>query len=290
LRFYWYRTGRFAEGRELTVGLLALDSPVTPQIRIRALNGLGFLAEFQGDWAAARSFAAEALAIARPLGDRQAIADALTNLGNIGVSAGEGASARAICEEGLQINRALGHQQGIADGLINLGRIAQSQGDFASARRLIGEALAIWRALSDEVGIEWALSQLALVALEGGRYAEARPPLVEGLTLCDAIGEKWGICVALEGFGWLAAAADQLERALQLAGAAAALSEAWGIVGGPGRQGALARWLPSAREALGAEAGRAWAAGRAMTKEQAVAFALDGNRDLMTEEWAPGED
>jgi predicted ATPase len=282
LQFYWVRTRRFAEGRELTVGLLSVEGPVTPAIRARALNELGFLAELQFDWAAARSFAAEALAIGRARGDRQAVADALTNLAKISVLAGEYGAAKLVVDEGLQLNYALGNQQGVAAGLINLGRIAQSEGDFAAARRFIGEALAIWRAFGDEVGTESALGRLALVSLEEGRHVEARPPLAESLTICVAVGEKWGIGDRLEGFGWLAAAAGQPERALQLAGAASALSQAWGVVGGPERQAAVDRWLSAARQALDPDfAARAWAAGRAMTLEQAVAYALeDGESHL----------
>jgi predicted ATPase len=282
LQFYWVRTRRFAEGRELTVGLLSVEGPVTPAIRARALNELGFLAELQFDWAAARSFAAEALAIGRARGDRQAVADALTNLAKISVLAGEYGAAKLVVDEGLQLNYALGNQQGVAAGLINLGRIAQSEGDFAAARRFIGEALAIWRAFGDEVGTESALGRLALVSLEEGRHVEARPPLAESLTICVAVGEKWGIGDRLEGFGWLAAAAGQPERALQLAGAASALSQAWGVVGGPERQAAVDRWLSAARQALDPDfAARAWAAGRAMTLEQAVACALeDGESHL----------
>jgi hypothetical protein len=72
-----------------------------------------------------------------------------------------------------------------------------------------------------------------------------------------------------------AAARGQAERALRLAGAADALRETAALRPTTPEREALEQWLRPTRAALGAaEAEAARAAGRAMTLEQAVAYAL----------------
>ena len=78
----------------------------------------------------------------------------------------------------------------------------------------------------------------------------------------------------------MAAAQEQHERALRLGGAAAALRAAAGEALERRfdflPQATLDRWIDPAREGLSPEsAAAAWAAGEAMTLEQAVAYALE---------------
>jgi DNA-binding NarL/FixJ family response regulator len=88
-------------------------------------------------------------------------------------------------------------------------------------------------------------------------------------------GFRLGLPETLEGFARLAAAEDQPERALRLAGAAAALREAMGTPLPPFWAADLERSLEPARQALSAEAwAAAWAAGRAMPLAHAVTEAL----------------
>jgi hypothetical protein len=75
----------------------------------------------------------------------------------------------------------------------------------------------------------------------------------------------------------LAAAQGAPRKAMRLAGAAASLRAHLNLPGAPSEQTSLARRLAPARQALSAEEqATAWAAGQAMTAEQAIAYALDG--------------
>ncbi len=89
-------------------------------------------------------------------------------------------------------------------------------------------------------------------------------------------GNKWLIPFNLDGLAYVAAAHSQYERALRLAGAATALSEATGmIVGLPAWRLQRDHWLGDARRAVGVDAAAAlWAAAGAMTLEEAIAYAL----------------
>jgi hypothetical protein len=89
------------------------------------------------------------------------------------------------------------------------------------------------------------------------------------------MGEK-EIAASLEVLGGLAALQAQPERAVRLAGAAAALRERVGLPMTPEDQSFPTDLIAQARRALTPEAQRAaWAVGQAMTLEQAISAALD---------------
>jgi hypothetical protein len=90
--------------------------------------------------------------------------------------------------------------------------------------------------------------------------------------------------LCLEGLARVAAAREQKERAARLFGAAEALREAAGapFPSGaragtqPAERAAVEQHVATVRTALGSEAfAAAWAAGRAMTLDEAVAYALE---------------
>lgn len=170
-----------------------------------------------------------------------------------------------------------GWLDGIAASLHNLGRAAQSQGDYATARVLHEESLAIRRELGDKSGIAYALSDLGLVAIEQADYGAAGFLYAQSLAIRQDVGDKWGMAACLTGLAGVAEAREQSEHAARLLGATEALLEAIG-----GRLDALervvsARTVAAVQTALGETAcAAAWAEGRAMTLEDAVACALKG--------------
>jgi len=95
------------------------------------------------------------------------------------------------------------------------------------------------------------------------------------LTGKQEIGSRLGVA---EGIGWLAKGAaleGQPERAARLWGAATALQEALGRALTTNERGGLEEYQSAARAALGDEVfAAAFAAGEALTMEEAIAFAL----------------
>ena len=80
---------------------------------------------------------------------------------------------------------------------------------------------------------------------------------------------------SLEAFACLAVVEAQLEKAMRLAGGAAALRDAMGAPISPTDSAMLDRWLGPARRALGeAATGTEWAAGRRVPLQQLVVDAL----------------
>jgi non-specific serine/threonine protein kinase len=93
------------------------------------------------------------------------------------------------------------------------------------------------------------------------------------------VGNKHTIAILMEYFALLAAAQQQPERAARLFGAAESLRERIGVPLHPDDQKEHDQKEAAAREALGEPAfSTTWEAGRAMTWEEAVAYALEEDR------------
>jgi non-specific serine/threonine protein kinase len=155
--------------------------------------------------------------------------------------------------------------------------MADEQGDAASAHALYEECLALQREIGDKRGVAITLINLGLLASKEGDLAGLRSCLAESLTLCSALGEKSLTAYALEGFAELAQAQEQPERAVRMYGASDALRAA---IGTPltldEREEVERPLLARLRATLGEDAFEsAWAAGHALTWEQAVAYALE---------------
>jgi len=131
-----------------------------------ALHLLGVLASDQADYAAARAFAEESLAIHRELGDKMGVAAALGNLGLIARENGDYETARAFYEESLSIRRELGEKLGIAAVLSGLGVVAFRQTELARASAYFKESLAMRKTLGDKAGIAESLEGLAMVGAD----------------------------------------------------------------------------------------------------------------------------
>jgi tetratricopeptide (TPR) repeat protein len=240
-----------------------------------SLNNLGNLARTQGNYALARSFFEESLAVQREIGNKQGMANALMNLGTVAGEQSDHASARSLFEEGLALQQELGDKRGITMSFMNLGSVASDQGDYASARSLFAEGLALQKEIGDKSGIVIALVNLGLLASKERDYAASRSCLAECLRLCLTLGDRLIAAYALEGFAALAKVQERPDKATRLYGAADALRESVGVPLPPSEREEVGGELAVLRATLGENTFNcAWAAGRAMTWEQAIEHAL----------------
>jgi non-specific serine/threonine protein kinase len=274
LRLFWFMRGYLTEGRERLAQILELGA-ISDHARAQALDCAGFLARYQGDYAAAGRLIGESLAIWRSLEHSQGIADSLSNLGYVTLHQGDYQAARALYEESLGLHQAAGNQQGLADCLSHLGAAAFYQGDYSAARQFHEQSLAIWRVLGDVVGAAYALYHLGDVALSQKDQAAAAAWFKESLTASAQIEWPWGIVSAVEGVAGIAALHSHAHAALRLAGFAARLRKTVAIPLSPAREQVLARRLEPARSMLSEPAyTSAWAEGEALALEQAVGDAF----------------
>ena len=239
------------------------------------LSNLAVVALDQGDTATARVLQDESLALRRELGDPWPVAATLGNLGAICHLQGNLDAARSLYAESLALHRDLGDRPNTAMMLSNLGIVAGDQGDHVAARRLHGESLDLCREVGDREGVAAALTGLGWAALGMGDPAAAADFHLQSLAISTELGHKRRQTECIEVLGWLAAGSGEAERAAHLMGAAEAQWQALGVSlsdshGAGHRREAEAQALA----ALGAAAyRRAWDAGRAMSREAALALA-----------------
>lgn len=243
-----------------------------------ALFNLGIVAVLQGENASARSRQEESLAMYRALGDKKGIALTLYNLGEILGTQGDDESAVRLCEESLTTFQELGYKAGIGFSYHYLGVLAEYRGDYPMARLLYTECLPLWRELGIKSQIAWALHGLGFVACQQGDYVAARTFLKDCLVAFRKIRYTSGMVRTLERFAGLAVAQRQMAPAGQLLAASENLREAMGAPLSLVEQPERNRNIDAIRTVLDDdEFAAAWAEGHAMTLDQAIAYALEGN-------------
>ncbi|HEX2184684.1 MAG TPA: tetratricopeptide repeat protein, partial [Chloroflexota bacterium] len=306
---FWLSQGHLSEGRRWLEEALAGGGSASASVLAKALNGAGVLAHYQSDYGRAAELCGESLQLSRRLEDKRHIASALDGLALVartggryaaargmyeesreifrelgdewgvahslhyeGISVwqqGKHAEARPLLEESLKLYRELGDRQGIA-GVLHLLRVAQD--DYATARALCEESLNICREIGDKRGMARGLIGLGEVALEQGDHATARAAYNESVAIFKELGDKWFLAVSLDGLAGAISAEGRPAVAARLLGTAEALFEAIGAPLPPYCHPAHERTLAAVRSRLDREnLAAAWAEGRSMTPEQAVA-------------------
>jgi tetratricopeptide (TPR) repeat protein len=256
---------------------------------------LGAIAWFQGDYARANHIIAESLAVFRDHDENWLTASCLHNLGEIDLAQGDDQRAMQWYEAEL----AFGEKKQLEISRIfardGLGKVAWVQGNHEVAAKRFEEALRMSEKAGYKTAMLLALYGLGRVALSQNDYYSAgefftqasqiRLPETSEITL-PATNElsswislkTYGVATAypLEAFAVLAAAQDQMERAARLLGAVESLSVSIHFEMSAKERAEHDQAIVSARAALGEEAfAAAWAEGRVMTMEQAIAYALE---------------
>jgi predicted ATPase/class 3 adenylate cyclase len=247
-----------------------------------ALHNLALLALEGGEYAQAKALLAESLAAQESLG--QAVEVGLTRmvLGWTRLAEGNLPEARSLIEASLGLFRETGRTQWVARALNLLGLLALAEGDPAGGRRLLDESLALFRQVEHEIGIADVLIDLGWVAWEHGDPAAAQQ-FHEALTLVVEMARVPGMARAIEGIAALVSDRDPL-AAVRVAGIADSLRQSSQTRPFPAEAARLGRLLDNARRATDVQdIEAAWAAGRALPLETAVAAALAIADDILNQ-------
>jgi predicted ATPase len=248
--------------------------------RAVALKRLAQVAIWQGDNAAARVRIEESIALLRAVGDTWNLATAIFVYGCVADLQGDETLARTCAEESMALFRAMDDHWSLAGPLGILGQLALRQGDYATAHSRYEESLELWRASEDKPGIAWGLHMVGMVALAHGDDTQAATCFAESLVLNHDLGDTEYGALCLMGLAAVAAARRQPAQAVRAARLFGAAERLYGP--GPSRPYPEERiayecQLTAARALLSETAfAAALAAGRAMTVEHAIAYALDG--------------
>jgi tetratricopeptide (TPR) repeat protein len=241
----------------------------------RELGDLAQVAAGRGEFAEAHRLLDVGLEACEEKG-ASAVARQLRALrGAIASAEGDWETARPLLNEDVAYYEGREEKERRALALFELGLLALRQNDPTSASEPLAGALSLVRETGGHHALACILAGMARLRLTEARPAEARSLLAESLALRRRAVNRPGIAECLEGLAAADTADGHSERAARLLGAATALREALGAPLPPADRPEQERSLASVRAVLGEDAfGAAWAAGRSLALEQAVAEAL----------------
>jgi predicted ATPase/class 3 adenylate cyclase len=315
LQWFWNMAGYYGEGRSWLEAALAGNGRTTAEARAKVLEGLGWLANQQGDLDRAEAAAEEGLKLCAEAGLGEVVAADLQNvLGDGARHRGDYEGATEILEQSLALHRAARDTRGVAWSLGNLANVASDCGNYERAKALYEEGLTLARdlggaellgayliSLGDEYLLEGepekatdlneeaaelyrgrkgalqvALNNLGWAALIMGNRPTAEALHKESLVMCREQGDRLTGSDSIEGLACAAGFRGDAERAGRLFGAAEALREAAGY-----QQASRVRALrePYLAEIRFRVNGATWTAvqaeGRSMTFEDAIDYSLE---------------
>ncbi len=220
----------------------------------------------------AMTYVDEALAAAEESGNDWEAGLTLAARAAVAVRQGKLKSAQRAGEAALEV-LSDNNRWGVAQVEYGMGTLARARGDDKMAVRYFEEAMEIFRELDAWPEIARCQAGIGWIAVTNGDLDLARESLAEGLRLNQMCGQRLGVARGLEAFAALAAASQQPEQAVRLAGAACQLRESLGHPAGIGPR--IEQVLEFARDRLGTSAAAAlFAEGREMSVEDAAGYAL----------------
>ena len=226
----------------------------------------------------AESLCSESVAFWRGLGEKVGLHMALMPAATTALRAGDARRAAVLSEEAAELVRETGNEASLAYALGMVAQAAYYLGDDARAKAVCEESLALFREVGDRWGTLSPLRTLTLVARREGDLARVAVLCREGLLIRRDLGSRSEVDEQYEALAWVATTRGQPEQAARFLGAAEALRESMGTSISPVRRADYDGLVAQVHAALSKEAfTSAWAAGRAMTMEQAIDYASQGS-------------
>ena len=267
---YWLNRGLIGLGTRITAEAVH-RSPEPDLARSGGLADAGQLMFFAGNYADARRYLEESLAIARQLEERRSVAAILQPLGMACLGQGDVTTARACLEEALELARELGNKRELAAALNALAQLHRTNNELDLAEPLYEQFLALARDLRDREIVAIGLLNLAMVEIGRGVESRARDMLVEVHSIAREIGSKAAGQGLIDVAAGLASLRQQPERVARYYGAAEQQAAQTGLHRDPADEAFLAPLIAAARDALAPSSFSAEeSAGRALSYDDAL--------------------
>ena len=274
---FWNRRNHFGEGRQWVERALSASPDAPPSLRARAFIAAADLSYFQGDHAAVEAFAEQVMALdERGLNDeRWTVAFAFFALGIAAVDKRKFEEGAILAEKSLAVALETGAAWVGGLARIPIALAAIERGELERARLLIEEAAAVFRSSGDKWGLAISLVNLSHVMACRGDFEQAIFVAREGVMLSQEAVDRRTLTWCLLELGVLMAGRKQVTRAARLWGAVERISQSIGSPLPSPLRAIRDLHLPAVRQSLGNEAfAAAWAEGKKMTPDAAVAYAL----------------
>jgi predicted ATPase/DNA-binding XRE family transcriptional regulator len=202
-------------------------------------------------------------------------------LGNVQLGLRNLHQARALYEEATVRARALGENWVLSFALSNLGEVARLQGQYDLAGKYYGECEALLRETGDTDTGDLArfIHNLGYIAQHEGDFPRAESQFRKGLAIFRRLGNRRGIAECLAGLAGLKARQGEAQWGATLLSAGESLIQSTGGAWWPADRVEVEANQEIIRSALSeSELTAAQKKGKAMTLEEALTFALEGQK------------
>jgi len=217
LRWFWYMEGYYGEGRTWLEAVLVKDGRASAQARARVLEGIGWLANQQGDIDRAEATAEAGLKLSAEAELGEVLAANFQDiLGDAARHRGDYERAAEMLEESLALHRTAGDSRGVAWSLGSLANVSGDRGNYERAKELYEEGLVLSRELGGARPLGEYLISLGYEYLLEGDYNRATALNEEGAELYQKRGRRGGLQYAFDNLGWAALEQGHYRRAEDL--------------------------------------------------------------------------
>ncbi len=271
-----FNQGDYEQGQRLLTESLSLSRALGNKTGIAgALSGLGRLMGNK-NYPQARAFMEEGLAIYREIEDLVGMSNIMMQLSHLAIWQNDYQVARRWLDEGLALQRQLGTDEKNVYAIVSLGDLAVREGDYTQACAYYEDSLSLAHETGALSAVVWVPVKLGYIALRQSKITRALKLFEESCQLFKQAGSQIGIVYTLEGLASLAVAQDQHEQGVRLFAWAEATRENLSNTRPPVEQADVDRDLANIRAHLDEAAfAAAQAAGRAMSMDEAIAYALE---------------
>ncbi|MBI5879736.1 MAG: tetratricopeptide repeat protein [Chloroflexi bacterium] len=268
-----------AEGLDRLGKFLAhVDGQARLAPRASALFAAGGLQSVAGNYAEARFYLEDAVAISKATGSERLAADALGYLTWAAIGLRDYDLADTVSSEALRISREAGIVHLVGNSLEFIGDVAYVQGHLEQAQAAYEEAVTVIRPLGENMLLAKALRGLGQIARRRAEHKQAVEFIRESLTLNTESEDMRAVAECLAALAAVCAAQGHTLVATRVCGAIDAMlialhSEMIPVDRLEHEQTVtlLRHQLPDSVYDL------AWSEGHALTLEQAIALALEGS-------------
>ena len=181
---------------------------------------------YRGDNAAARARVLEALDLLEAAPDDDTPFFDAVTFGLCVLEEGPRRRPRIVWEETVFLFHRFGRSQAIAYALNNLAWAARADGDLERARATLDDALARFRRLDDPRGEALTLAHMGSLSRSQGDFEAGRARLEQALAIRADLGDRRAALITRIGLGLLAMTAGDAPAGRALLGAALAHAEA----------------------------------------------------------------
>ena len=287
LHWFWFVYGDHKEGYQWLERVLAMpNAPMYPEAQAHALTQLAHHLFLMGHRFGPQNqelpligpLMEQALSIARAHMDRHNMARALVMLGLDLIEERDFIAAQSAFEESQALYQEVQDEWGYAHAVMCLGYEFNSQDKVGDAFSLYEKALTLFRKLGDRYFICVTVRGLAIIQMKQHNLASAVAALQEALIAARQLESKYEIAATLAWWGEIEKHLQNPARAIRFYWAAKNVYDSIGAWQANDER-EFESGLSACRAALSeAEFEEAVEQGRAMTMEQAIAYALENQK------------